>query len=281
MMTASKDIGQSMLLGHEEMKSPLLQLRHIEKVYEAQGAAAVRALGPIDLDIRTGEFLSVVGPSGCGKSTLMDIMCGLTKQTAGILQFSSTGPNIKDGGIGVVFQEDASFPWLTVAKNIAFSLNRRELGDAEVNARIEHVLNLLGLWDFRHHYPSQLSGGMRQRVSIGRTLATQPKLILMDEPFAALDQQTRLLMGDELLDIWRKTEATVVLITHSLDEAVMLSDRVAVMSSRPGKIIKIVETHWGAGRNSEVLTSAKFGALTGQIWEILRGESLAAMGRSA
>ncbi|MBV8913719.1 MAG: ATP-binding cassette domain-containing protein, partial [Acetobacteraceae bacterium] len=184
-------------------------------------------------------------------------------------------------GVGVVFQEDASFPWLSVRDNVAFGLRRSGLSSAEIAGRVDHAIGFMGLASFADHYPAQLSGGMRQRVCIARTLVQQPRLILLDEPFGALDQQTRLLMGDELLRLWRETGATVLLITHALDEAAMLSDRVGVMSARPGRFIDLVETGWPRDRDSCVVSDPAFGALTGRLWSSLRTESLRTMGRAA
>ena len=183
-------------------------------------------------------------------------------------------------GVGVVFQEDASFPWLTVRDNIAFGLRRMKIAAAEKTKRIEQALAMMGLASFAASYPAQLSGGMRQRVCIARTLVTEPRLILLDEPFGALDQQTRLLMGDEVLNLWRKTGATVFLITHALDEAAMLADRIGVMSARPGRLIDVVETGWPRDRDSRIVEDARFGAITARLWHSLREESLKAIGKA-
>jgi NitT/TauT family transport system ATP-binding protein len=182
-------------------------------------------------------------------------------------------------GVGVVFQEDASFPWLTVADNVAFGLRRDGVEAAEVARRVAYAIDFMGLRDFARAYPAQLSGGMRQRVCIARTLVMRPRLILLDEPFGALDQQTRLLMGDELLRLWRETGATVLLITHALDEAAMLSDRVGVMSARPGCFIDMVPTGWARERDSTLVSDPAFGAITARLWSSLRTESLKALGR--
>jgi NitT/TauT family transport system ATP-binding protein len=155
------------------------------------------------------------------------------------------------------------------------------IGSEDMRCRLDHALGLMGLRDFARAYPAQLSGGMRQRVCIARTLALQPRLILLDEPFGALDQQTRLLMGDELLRVWRDTGSTVLLITHALDEAAMLADRIGVMSARPGRLLEIVETGWPRDRDSRIVAEASFGEVTGRLWLLLRGESLKALGRSA
>ena len=246
------------------------------------GARPVQALGPIDLDLARGEFFSVVGPSGCGKSTLLDVLSGLGRPTTGTVSFEGRMLNgtVPDG-VGVVFQEDASFPWLTVRNNVAFGLRRAGLDGAEITRRVDHAIGFMGLAQFAGHYPAQLSGGMRQRVCIARTLVQQPRLILLDEPFGALDQQTRLLMGDELLRLWRETGATVLLITHALDEAAMLSDRVGVMSARPGRFIDLIETEWPRERDSRVVSDPAFGALTARLWSSLRTESMKALGRTA
>jgi NitT/TauT family transport system ATP-binding protein len=246
------------------------------------GPPAVHALGPIDLVIRRGEFVSVVGPSGCGKSTLLDVLCGLVRPTSGSVHFEGKELHgqVPDG-IGVVFQEDASMPWLSVRQNVAFGLRASSLSAKEVAERVDHAVSFMGLAQFAGHYPAQLSGGMRQRVCIARTLVPRPRLILLDEPFGALDQQTRLLMGDELLRLWRETGATVLLITHALDEAAMLSDRVGVMSARPGRFIDMVETGWPRDRDSRIVSDPEFGTVTARLWSSLREESLKTMGRAA
>ena len=239
------------------------------------------ALGPIDLTLAKGEFFSVVGPSGCGKSTLLDAFAGLAAPSGGSVTFEGRAVKGVPDGVGVVFQEDASFPWLNVRDNISFGLRMAGMDGAEVGRRVDYALGFMGLKDFATAYPAQLSGGMRQRVCIARTLVTQPRLILLDEPFGALDQQTRLLMGDELLRLWRETSATVLLITHALDEAAMLSDRVGVMSARPGLFIDIVETGWDRSRDSRIVSTPRFGEVNARLWEKLRVESMKVMGGSA
>src|SRR5262245_48441560 len=257
-------------------------LRGVGHVFEpVVGGGAVRALEHVDLDIAEGEFFSVIGPSGCGKSTLLDIVAGVLQASEGDVTFEGKGVRgIVPEGIGVVFQEDASFPWLSVWDNVAFGLRHGSFHAAEISRRVEHAVSFMGLTQFAHHYPPQLSGGMRQRVCIARTLVLQPRLILLDEPFGALDQQTRLLMGEELLRLWRETHATVLLITHSLDEAAMLSDRVGVMSARPGRFIELVETNWPRERDSRIVEQETFGHLTSRLWSALREESMKAMGRA-
>ncbi len=264
------------------MTTEQVSLRNVGKTFSSgQPPAPLHALGPIDLELKRGEFFAVVGPSGCGKSTLLEIIAGLTPASEGTVEFEGRPiAGEAPDGIGVVFQEDASLPWLNVTDNVAFGLRRSNLPESEKAERVRNALQLVGLSDFATSYPAQLSGGMRQRVCIARTLVIQPSLILLDEPFGALDQQTRLLMGDELLRMWRETGATVFLITHALDEATMLADRIAVMSARPGRLIDIVETGWPRERDSRIIEHADFGVITARLWKSLREESLKTIGRA-
>ncbi len=256
------------------------RLENVTRVFPANPPQGpVHALGPVTLDLRRGEFFSIVGPSGCGKSTLLDILAGLSAPTEGTASFE--GKPLEGEvppGIGVVFQEDSSFPWLTVWDNAAFGLRRAGVASSEVKRKVDYALKFMGLGDFARAYPAQLSGGMRQRVCIARTLVLEPRMILLDEPFGALDQQTRLLMGDELLRLWRETGATVVLITHAIDEASMLSDRVGVMTARPGRFADVIVTGWPRERDSRIVSDPRFGEFTGRVWSYLREESMKAMG---
>ena len=204
------------------------------------------------------------------------MLAGLLNPTSGSVAFNGAilGGRVPEG-VGVVFQQDASFAWLSVRDNIAFGLRRRGLAAAEISRRVDHALSFIGLSAFAKAYPVQLSGGMRQRVCIARTLVLEPSILLLDEPFAALDQQTRLLMGDELLRIWRDTGATIVLITHALDEATMLSDRIGLMSARPGRFIDIVSTDWLRERDSRIVSDRRFGEITARLWTNLREDRCA------
>jgi NitT/TauT family transport system ATP-binding protein len=257
-----------------------LRLDGVGHVFDGDGGEAVRALENVTLDVASGEFFAVIGPSGCGKSTLLDIVAGVAAPSEGSVEFEGRPVHgtVPDG-IGVVFQEDAAFPWLTVWDNVAFGLRGGKLDNAAIRQRVEYALDFMGLTAFAQHHPPKLSGGMRQRVCIARTLVLRPRLILLDEPFAALDQQTRLLMGEELLRLWRETNATVVLITHALDEAAMLADRVGIMSARPGHFIDVLATGWSRERDSAIVSDPRFGEITARLWSSLRGESLRAMGR--
>lgn len=259
--------------------SAALTIEQITQVFGAvAGSGGVKALDNVDLTLASGEFVSVIGPSGCGKSTLLEVAAGLLAPTQGRVTFE--GHPVRDAvpdGIGIVFQEDASFAWLNVWDNVAFGLRRRGIDAAEIRRRVDYAVGFMGLGEFRHHYPAQLSGGMRQRVCIARTLVLQPRLIMLDEPFGALDQQTRLLMGEEVLRLWRETDATVMLITHSLDEAAMLADRVGIMSARPGRFIETLATGWPRERDSSVMADPRFGELTAAMWSRLRLESMRSM----
>ncbi len=274
-MRAARDLHAA----NDAAPAPAVVVNELARVYPGvAGRAPVHALGPISLTIARGEFFSVVGPSGCGKSTLFDLLAGLGTPSSGTVEFEGkrvdgTPPD----GIGAVFQEDASFPWLSVYDNAAFALRQQRMPPAEIRERVDETLALIGLRPFADAFPAQLSGGMRQRLCIARTLVTRPRLLLLDEPFGALDQQTRLLMGDELLNLWRRTGATIVLITHSLDEATLLSDRIGVMSARPGVFMDLVETGWPRDRDSTIVSQPAFGAVTGRLWDVLRRESLRAM----
>ncbi len=259
-----------------------MRIERVSQVFgDARGTGRIHALDAIDFALLPGEFFSVIGPSGCGKSTLLDIVAGLLAPTEGRVTFE--GREVRGtvpDGIGIVFQEDASFPWLTVWDNVAFGLRRRGTDAAEIRRRVDYALKFMGLSDFARHHPAQLSGGMRQRVCIARTLVLQPRLILLDEPFGALDQQTRLVMGEELLRVWRETGATVMLITHGLDEAAMLSDRIGVMSARPGRFLEVLETGWPRERDSRIVSEQRFGEITSRMWTHLRDESMRSIGQT-
>lgn len=257
-----------------------VQVQAATKIFTpGDGRPPVHALGPVSFDLRKGEFFSVVGPSGCGKSTLLDLVAGLSRPSDGEIHFEGARVDgeVPDG-VAIVFQEDASFPWLNVFDNAAFGARRNGLPENEVRERVDHALAFMGLADFARAYPAQLSGGMRQRVCIARVMVLRPRLMLLDEPFGALDQQTRLLMGEETLKLWRETGSTIMLITHSIDEAVLLSDRIGTMSARPGTFIDVVETGWSRDRGSETTMDPHYGVLQSQIWQMLRGESLKALG---
>ncbi len=229
------------------------------------------ALDDVNLEVRAGEFLTLVGPSGCGKSTLLDLLAGLTEPTAGRILLD--GVPVEGPGLdrGVVFQQYALFPWRTALSNIEFGLEAKAVPKRERAERAAAYLDLVGLRGFEDRYPHELSGGMRQRVAIARSLAFDPDVLLMDEPFAALDAQTRESLQEELLRIWQKTGKTVVFITHGIDEAVYLGRRVAVMSSRPGRIKQIIDVEFDS-REGDLRADARFGAYRHEVWTLLRDE---------
>lgn len=227
-----------------------IQIQSVTKSYPMpRERRMVQALAPVDIEVKEGEFLCILGPSGCGKTTLLNIIAGFEKPTTGEIRVGGR-PVTKPGPErGYVFQEYALFPWMTIRDNVAFGL--RNLGNSgrESRRKAEHYLKLVGLSGFENAYPKNLSGGMRQRVAIARALAPDPEILLLDEPFAALDAQTRYLMQIELLRIQRQAQKTTVLITHSLEEAIVLADRVIVLSARPGHIKRIEEINYPHNRN--------------------------------
>ena len=220
-----------------------------------------------------GEFLSVIGPSGCGKSTLFNVIGGLLGQPSGRRQRRRRNDSGPHKSIGMVFQEESTFPWRTVIDNVAFPLELIGMPKAKRIERARHFIALVGLDGFENRYPGELSGGMRQRVSLARTLASEPKILLMDEPFAALDEQTRLLLGDKVLQIQQQLKQTTLLITHNITEAVQMSDRILVMTYRPGKVKRIVDIDLPRPRTSEIVGSEAFGRYVAQIWSDLREEA--------
>jgi NitT/TauT family transport system ATP-binding protein len=217
----------------------MLTVENLNKTYISQGSETP-ALVDINLRIAEGEFLCLLGPSGCGKSTLLKIIAGLIPATSGRIAINGKAVSGPGPERAVVFQDYALFPWMTVRDNVEFGLEARKLPVAERREVSSRLLKVVGLSDFAERFPHQLSGGMKQRVSIARALAVDPSLLLMDEPFGALDAQTRQLLQDELLRIWREYRKTVVFVTHSIDEAIYLSDRIAVMTARPGRVKQIV-----------------------------------------
>jgi NitT/TauT family transport system ATP-binding protein len=247
-----------------------IQVQNVGQVFRTSGAEVV-ALADVSLDIKPGRFVVLVGPSGCGKSTLLMMLAGLRQQTSGtILVNGAPIPAPDPNRVGVVFQEASLFPWLTAEENVEFPLALRGVARAERRAKAEEMLKLVGLEGFGKRHPHELSGGMKQRVSIARGLVQDPPVLLMDEPFAALDEQTRMTMGDELLRIWAATGKTVVFVTHSLTEAVYLADEVAVMSARPGRIVDLLQVQLPRPRTYEMLSGDAFGSLRDRIWRHIR-----------
>ncbi len=262
----------------EGLSSPTHKIvaRGLGLAYAGQGTpGAARnnvVLEDFDLSVREGEFLSVLGPSGCGKSSFLNILAGLVPPTHGSVAIDGqvlSGVNRK---LGVVFQGYALFPWRTVIENVEIGLEIRQIKRDERREQAAHYLSLVGLDEYNNHYPHQLSGGMRQRVAIARALAYGPEVLLMDEPFGALDAQTRESLQSELLGIWEKSAKTVVFITHSIDEAIFLSDRVAVMTRGPGRVKEVIDITLPRPRDDAVRNSLAFVQLRQRAWELLKTE---------
>ena len=233
-----------------------------------------RALEEIDVCIKEGQFLSIVGPSGCGKSTLLQIVAGLTASSSGQVLIDGkpvTGP--QPGDIAVIFQDALLLPWKTTLQNVEFPLDLQGVPAAARRAKSIEMIDMVGLKDFRDSYPHQLSGGMRQRVSIARGLAQDPRIILMDEPFGALDEQTRIRMGQELVRIWEGSRKTVLFITHSLTEAIFLSDEVVVMGRNPGRVLERIPIPLPRPRVADMMGTDIFGRLRNRIWHLLTDEA--------
>ncbi|MDT0474774.1 ABC transporter ATP-binding protein [Streptomyces sp. DSM 41014] len=233
---------------------------------------AVDALGPLELTVAAGEFVCVVGPSGCGKSTLLRIAAGLLRPSTGALRIRTTSPR----PAAMIFQDYGIYDWKTVRANVRFGLDVQRVPRREADARADAWLARMELTGFADAYPATLSGGMRQRVAIARALAVEPELLLMDEPFAALDAQLRTILQDELLDLTQTTRTTTLFITHSLEEALLLGDRVLVMSARPGRIIAERRPPFPRPRTGAVRTAPEFTALKGELWDLLREEAVPA-----
>jgi len=252
------------------MSDVKIRLRDLSKVFQTR-AGAFTALEPMTLDIPTGCFFMIVGPSGCGKTTLLRILAGLETPTSGTLEI--TKPAAGRPSNSMVFQGDSLFPWMTVFENAAYGLRMRHRPEGEIKDVVGHYLQRTGLSRFHNSYPHQLSGGMRQRVSIARAFANDPDILLMDEPFSALDEQNKILLQEELLRIWEETRKTVMFITHSVDEAVTLGDRIMIMTAHPGRAKQIVDVPFERPRRVlELRAKPEYGELVYSIWGQLRDE---------
>ncbi|WP_328319535.1 ABC transporter ATP-binding protein [Streptomyces sp. NBC_00388] len=248
-------------------RPPKLHARSLTRTF-GRGRSALEALGPVDLEIAPGEFTCIVGPSGCGKSTLLRIAAGLLRPSAGELSIRTASAR----PAAMIFQEYGIHDWKNVLANVRFGLDIQRVPRKEANRRAADWLARIGLADFADAYPAALSGGMRQRVAIARALAVEPEILLMDEPFAALDAQLRTILQDELLELTQTTRTTALFITHSLEEAIVLGDRVLVMSARPGRIIAERRPPFPRPRTGDMRSAPEFTRLKSELWELLRGE---------
>jgi NitT/TauT family transport system ATP-binding protein len=264
------------------MSAVKIRFEQVRKEFAIRGenggpARRFTALDDITLDVKSGEFLALVGPSGCGKSTLLDLLGGLEAPTSGRILLDGRPIEGPARDRGIVFQQYALFPWRTAVQNVEFGLDIAGLKSKARREKALHYLDLVGLSAFANRYPHELSGGMKQRVAIARSLAYDPEVLMMDEPFAALDAQTRETLQSELLRIWRRTGKTIVFITHGIDEAVVLGQRVAIMTSRPGRIKQVIEVPEVLRSETEDVRSLPaFGAVRHEVWTLLRDEVLKA-----
>ena len=253
----------------------MIEIRGVHKEF-AKGERRVVALQGIDLTVAEREFVAILGPSGCGKSTLLNMVAGFDQPTRGSVKVAGEEIAAPAPSRGVVFQEPALFPWLSVMDNVVFGPKTLGQPAASYRARAAQIIEQIGLSGFEASYPAELSGGMRQRVGIARVLILEPKVLLMDEPFGSLDAQTRTLMQELLLALWERHQQTVLFVTHDIEEAVLLADRVCVMTARPGRIKKSIEVRMPRPRSIESTTSPEFNALRREVLELIREESLRA-----
>ncbi|MBL8837525.1 MAG: ABC transporter ATP-binding protein [Alphaproteobacteria bacterium] len=259
-----------------------LAIRGVTRVFPGvRGRAPVKALEPIDLDVADNDFICILGPSGCGKSTLLRIVAGLAEPSAGEVRLDGRAISGPGPDRGMVFQSYTLFPWLTVRGNICFGLNEKGLSKAEQRARADEFIGRVGLTGFEDHFPRQLSGGMQQRTALARALATDPELLLLDEPFGALDNQTRALMQELLLGIWEAHRKTVLFVTHDIDEAIFLATRVVVMSARPGRIKCDIPIALDHPRRYTVKTTPEFAAYKARLTDEIRDEAIRAIALEA
>lgn len=247
-------------------------IENVSKLYRDGRGKELNALSEVSLTVHQEEFVVLVGPSGCGKSTLLNMVGGLLSPTSGRVYFDGLRED-RDPDVGIVFQEVGLFPWRTVFLNISFGLEERGLGKGEIKDRVDYYIDMVGLKGFEQAYPHQLSGGMRQRAGIARALAIKPDLLLMDEPFSALDAQTRTLMQEELLRIWDQTRLSTLYVTHNIQEAVYLAHRVVVLSRRPGRVSRIISIDLPRSNRDGKEHVARYGAYVEEIWSLIRQDA--------
>ncbi len=253
-----------------------VSIQAVSRIFEGHKGQRTQALLPVDFEVRDNDFVTILGPSGCGKSTLLRIVAGLDHATSGRVLLDGVPVEGPGADRGMVFQSYTLFPWLTIEQNIRFGLRERGMPEAQQKERAAYFIAKVGLRGFEQHFPKQLSGGMQQRTAIARALANDPKILLMDEPFGALDNQTRVLMQELLLGIWEAERKTVLFVTHDIDEAIFMANRVAVFSARPGRIKTELAVQLAHPRHYTIKTSPEFMDLKARLTEEIRAESLAA-----
>ncbi len=249
-----------------------LEASGVRKVYTRNGQS-LEVVDIAQFAAREGEFITVIGPSGCGKSTFLHIMGGFIPAESGSIRIYGRTVSGPGPARGMMFQEFALFPWKTVAGNVAWGLEAQGVGAREIEDTVRHYLQMMGLWEFRNHFPAELSGGMKQRVALARVLAFNPKVLLMDEPFGALDAQTREVMQEELTRLWERTGKTIVFVTHDIDEAVYLADRVVVLTARPARVREEIAIALPRPRDLTIKKSAQCHEYRNYIWDLIRSES--------
>ena len=253
-----------------------LSIQGVSRTFTSEKGKSTQALLPVDFDVKENDFVTILGPSGCGKSTMLRIVAGLDHPTSGRVLLDGRPVEGPGADRGMVFQSYTLFPWLTIEQNIRFGLRERGMPESQQKERAQYFIAKVGLRGFEQHFPKQLSGGMQQRTAIARALANDPKILLMDEPFGALDNQTRVLMQELLLGIWEAERKTVMFVTHDIDEAIFMANRVAVFSARPGRIKADIPVNLPHPRHYTVKTSSEFMELKARLTEEIRAEALAA-----
>jgi len=273
-MATTEHVASSSRGGGAISQGDKIVVRNLYKTFTVRGSV-VRALVDMNVSVADGEFLAIVGPSGCGKTTLLRILAGLEKHSSGTYEIRRQSGERPENSM--VFQEQSVFPWMTVKDNVAYGLAMRGVPKKQRDETVAYYIEKVGLTKFSKAYPFQLSGGMKQRVSLARAFANDPEVLLMDEPFGALDEQTKLLLQEELLRIWSETRKTVVYITHSIDESIVLADRILVMTAHPGQTKAFVQVPFARPREVyEIRATPEYGQLMYSIWELLREEVLRA-----
>lgn len=253
-----------------------LSIQGVSRTFTSEKGKSTQALLPVDFDVKENDFVTILGPSGCGKSTMLRIVAGLDHPTSGRVLLDGRPVEGPGADRGMVFQSYTLFPWLTIEQNIRFGLRERGMPESQQKERAQYFIAKVGLRGFEQHFPKQLSGGMQQRTAIARALANDPKILLMDEPFGALDNQTRVLMQELLLGIWEAERKTVMFVTHDIDEAIFMANRVAVFSARPGRIKSEIAVNLPHPRHYTIKTSPEFMDLKARLTEEIRAESMAA-----